>query len=669
MSILSKHVDIPMITYARLSPRAIGIGLLLAILVNIWVPYGSFLVHSSRMTLSHLPISVLIPFFLLLFVVNPLLRTRSNPRPLNGSELALIFVMLFVASLVPGKVMVAYLIGIMATPYYFARPENQWAATFFEYLPDWLLVHGQGTTLTWFYEGMPPGAGTIIWGPWLPPLFWWLTLFMVLFFVGACLSTIMRKTWVEHERLAFPLVRVAIDLIRHDEQTTRRFPNFVYDRMFQMGFGVTFLLMAWNIAAFWGTLPPIPIGVMHSTSLPLMDGAAAIKISVNIYALCFAFLAPLEITFSLWFFALFGVLEGGLLNHFGLQYSGSAVGANAVVKAQFFGGFIVFVLWHLWTARHQIAEVFRQAWQGVPTPPTELLSYRTAVFGLLGGVLYLIAWLVISGLAWWVIPVLIFFLFILYVGMTRIIAQTGMAFLDLPVNAHHFTILALGSGNIDAQSLTTLGLASAYARNWRGMGIGTIAQSDKVMSDLQQNKRGLFSLMGGTFLISLLTSMLFTIYIGYTTIGAYNFGARDAFGGINESYYDDIVRWIRNADQLQVPEFVFMALGGLMMLVMTILTHRLPAWPLAPVGFTVAFADITRLLMFSLFLAWLIKMLLFRIGGVTIYQRVQPLAWGVLVGFCAGVFLGFIVDVIWFPGQGHSLHEWAFRATFERACV
>ena len=24
----------------------------------------------------------------------------------------------------------------------------------------------------------------------------------------------------------------------------------------------------------------------------------------------------------------------------------------------------------------------------------------------------------------------------------------------------------------------------------------------------------------------------------------------------------------------------------------------------------------------------------------------------------AGVFLGFLVDVIWFPGQGHSLHEW-----------
>jgi hypothetical protein len=261
-------------------------------------------------------------------------------------------------------------------------------------------------------------------------------------------------------------------------------------------------------------------------------------------------------------------------------------------------------------------------------------------------------------MVWWVIPVLLFFMFILYVGMTRIIAQTGMAFLDLPVNAHHFTILTLGTAHIDPQSLTALGLASAYARNWRGMGIGTIAQSDKVMSDLQQKKQGLFGLMTLTFLISLLTSILFTIYIGYTTIGAYNFGERDAFGGINESYYDDIVRWIRNADQLQIPEFVFMAMGGAMMLTLTVLAHRLPAWPLAPVGFTVAFADVARLLMFSLFLAWLTKMLLLRIGGATVYRRAQPFAWGVLVGFCAGVFLGFLVDVIWFPGQGHSLHEW-----------
>ena len=645
---------------AGISRRAVVLGLALAVLINIWVPFGSFLVQSSRMTMSHLPIAVLIPFFFLLFIVNPALRTWRPAWVLNGGELALVFVMMFVASLVPGKVMVAYLIGVIATPYYFARPENQWAATFFDYLPDWLLVSNQGNTLVWFYEGIPEGAGDVIWGPWLPPLFWWLTFFVVLFFMGACMSTIMRRTWVSHERLAFPLVRMAVDLIRQDEQTERTFPGFVYDRMFQVGFGVTLALMVWNIGAFWGAIPPIPIGVLYRSTMTLMEGTDAIRVSVNIYTLCFAFLAPVEITFSLWFFALLGVLEGGLLDKVGLQYSGSPVGANAVVKAQFFGGFIVFVFWHLWTAREQIADVFRRALRGGRQPPTELMSYRVAVLGLAGSVVYLVAWLVGSGLSWQVVPVYLLFLFVLYLGTARIIAQTGLAFLDLPVNAHHFTILTLGSGNIDPQSLTTLGLGSAYARNWRGMGIGTIAQSDKVMSDLQQDKRGILVLMIVTFVISMLTSVLYTVYIGNTTVGAYNFGERDAFGGkINESYFDDIVRWIRNADQLQPPEFMFMILGGVIMLAMTALSHRFPGWPLAPVGFTVAFADVIRLLMFSLFLAWLIKMLLMRIGGVTIYRRAQPFAWGVLVAYTVGIFLGFLVDWIWFPGRGHALHEWA----------
>lgn len=653
------HIPRPgILRSAGISRRAVVLGLALAVLINIWVPFGSFILQSSRMTVGHLPISVLIPFFFLLFIVNPALRTWRPAWVLTGNELALVFVMMFVSSLVPGKVLVAYLMGVIATPYYFARPENQWAVTFFEYLPDWLLVSGQGNTLVWFYEGIPEGAGTVIWGPWLPPLFWWLTFFVMLFFMGACMSTIMRRTWVAHERLTFPLVRMAVDLIRHDDRTERTFPGFAYDRLFQMGFGLTLALMIWNIAAFWGAISPIPIGALYQTSMILVEGTDAIRVSVNIYALCFAFLAPLEITFSLWFFALCGVLEGGLLDRVGLQFSDSPVGVNAVVKAQFFGGFIVFVIWHLWTARAQIADVFRQALRGGEQPHTELMSYRVAVLGLAGSVVYLVAWLVGSGLSWQVVPVFLFFLFVLYLGTARIIAQTGLAFLDLPVNAHHFTILTLGSGNIDHQSLTTLGLGSAYARNWRGMGIGTIAQSDKVMSDLRQDKRGILALMIATFVISLLTSVLYTVYIGNTTVGAYNFGERDAFGGINESYYDDIVRWIRNASQLQPPEFLFMALGGVIMLVMTALTYRFPGWPLAPVGFTVAFADVTRLLMFSLFLAWLIKMLLLRIGGVTFYRRAQPFAWGVLVGYTTGVFLGFIVDWIWFPGQGHALHEW-----------
>ena len=147
------------------SRRAIGIGLLFVLLINVGVPYASFLMQSSRMTLAHRPIAVLIPFFFLLLVVNPVLRSLRPDQVLSQADLTLIFILMFVASLVPGKVLVAYLLGVIATPYYFARPENQWEATFFQYLPDWLLVNSRGSTLVWFYEGLPPGASGIPWGP------------------------------------------------------------------------------------------------------------------------------------------------------------------------------------------------------------------------------------------------------------------------------------------------------------------------------------------------------------------------------------------------------------------------------------------------------------------------------------------------------------------------
>jgi hypothetical protein len=56
-----------------LSFRAVLIGILLAILINIWVTVSEFAVRSSLMTISHIPVIVLCPLFLLTAVVNPAL--------------------------------------------------------------------------------------------------------------------------------------------------------------------------------------------------------------------------------------------------------------------------------------------------------------------------------------------------------------------------------------------------------------------------------------------------------------------------------------------------------------------------------------------------------------------------------------------------------------------
>jgi len=38
---------------------------------------------------------------------------------------------------------------------------------------------------------------------------------------------------------------------------------------------------------------------------------------------------------------------------------------------------------------------------------------------------------------------------------------------------------------------------------------------------------------------------------------------------------------------------------------------------------------------------------------------VAPLFFGIIVGRSTGVLLSFIVDLIWFPGGGHSVHGWS----------
>ena len=74
-----------------------------------------------------------------------------------------------------------------------------------------------------------------------------------------------------------------------------------------------------------------------------------------------------------------------------------------------------------------------------------------------------------------------------------------------------------------------------------------------------------------------------------------------------------------------------------------------------PIGFALPRMTWT---VFSLFLAWACKAVILRIGGVQLYRRSRPFFIGLLAGYALGVALSSVVDWIWFPGQGHSIHSW-----------
>ncbi len=635
--------------------RALATGMVLAIVLNIWVTYGTYILHSSRMSVAHLPISALALFLLVAFVYNPFARSLSARTAFTGRELALIFCILLISSLIPGKAFVSYFLTIISTPFYFAQPENQWAELFFPHLPEWLVASNQNNAMGWFYEGLPPG-GSVPWSPWIIPVAWWMSFFLAIFVVGACVATIFRKQWVEYERLTFPLVQVPLELIAGD-QSSGRWPKLVYDRLFQLGFGLALAIAIWNIVSFAHVVPHLPVGTFFETPLQLSPMFPSIPLRISPYMLSFGYFINVDILLSIWVFFMLGLFEIGALNYIGLNTASSGPGGSGGVNAQFFGGFLVYVGYSLWTARRHLTGVFRKAFGTHPglDDSKELVSYRTAVIGILLGSAFICGWLYQSGLSPSVMLVFLAFLFVLYFGTTKVIAETGVVFLDLPVNAHQITVLSLGSGNVPAPSLTSLGLASAYARNWRGLGIGSVVLADRLTDGLWPRKKGLLLVLTITFLVSMITALAYSIQAGYA-IGAYNFGG-GAFDGLNLNYYDEIATWMKNPLSLGQNEPWFMAAGAVIFVVLLKLRHWLIWWPLAPVGFAICFASNVRDSILSIFLAWLVKFILLKVG-TNAYRTGQRFFLGVLLGYTLGIVLAFLADALFYPGQGHMMHNW-----------
>jgi len=96
-------------------------------------------------------------------------------------------------------------------------------------------------------------------------------------------------------------------------------------------------------------------------------------------------------------------------------------------------------------------------------------------------------------------------------------------------------------------------------------------------------------------------------------------------------------------------------IGALAYGILSFCHYRFYWWPLHPVGLAMASLWNLRLTAASVFLAWALKALTLRLGGVGLYRQMRPLFIGLIVGFFLGVGLSYGIDVIWFYGKGHPI--------------
>jgi hypothetical protein len=103
---------------------------------------------------------------------------------------------------------------------------------------------------------------------------------------------------------------------------------------------------------------------------------------------------------------------------------------------------------------------------------------------------------------------------------------------------------------------------------------------------------------------------------------------------------------------------LFFGIGACATMLCGVMRHRFLWWPLNPIGLAMHTAALVRWQVFSVMVAWVAKLTLLRVGGIRVYRRSQPLFLGLMLGYVAGVGLVFVVDVLFFFGQGHVVHLW-----------
>ena len=148
--------------------------------------------------------------------------------------------------------MMQTLVPVIPNGFWFATAENEWQQLFWRYLPSWMTLSDL-SVLQDFYDGESSFYSMRYLAAWWEPVLWWTIFLSVLIWVMICLDLLLRKQWIERERLTYPIVRLPIEMTYSDG---RLFKN----KMLWAGFAIAASIELINgIHAFFPTFPEIPV--------------------------------------------------------------------------------------------------------------------------------------------------------------------------------------------------------------------------------------------------------------------------------------------------------------------------------------------------------------------------------------------------------------------------
>ena len=668
--------------------RSILAGLVGVVLICGLAPYNNYVIGNTYLVGGTLPIGLLL-YLMLLLMINAGLHRLTPRQALCPGELVIATVMTLVACALPGPGLMQYLPAPLVGLYHQAGLNFDFGKLLGELgLPQWLFPDTAGKTLVekandpvirYFWARTPEGEGfgawkwSVPWLAWIRPMLIWGALVAAICGTITFLSCILYEQWAHNERLPFPIASIYTSLIE-PPAPGRAFNALLSSRSFWIAAAVVFILHSTNILAtyFPRVVPPIPLtynlwGILSEPPFSFVEWAIK-QNRIYFMVVGLTFFLQGRIALSLWLGYL--ILQVAMMQ---MGTIGNEI-TEGMRKDQTFGSMLVYTVMILWLGRrhwrmvlNQMTTTFfknRKDATGKDASGNDqgrFISYRLAGWGFLISAAGIVGWLVAAGTSLWGAVILVAVLIMFLTLLSRIIAETGLAFVQL-----NFTPQRLWSclrdwsgGHLAASPRTffhTAFMNATFMHDSREPLGGYVSHALKTADVVEERRpgrlRGVISVMVLALVVGYAVSsasMLWSEYHYSATQGRVQTDPINSYGVVHipeNMILRPTQEYLSGTTAGPHSPLGHVATGATITGILAFLTLRFSNWPFHPIGFLVVYSFPMARMWFSIFIGWLLKTLIVRYGGATMFRNARPLFIGLIIGEAGAAGFWLVVSLV-----------------------
>ncbi|MDA1193106.1 MAG: hypothetical protein O3A46_15630, partial [Candidatus Poribacteria bacterium] len=412
---------------------------------------------------------------------------------------------------------------------------------------------------------------------------------------------------------------------------TRPGGGFFKTPVLWLGFGVAASISAMNfLNSIYPDVPYIPV---KRQDLPIgVQELNSIRVAFYPFAIGMSFLIPLDLLLSCWVFYWLYRLE---------IVFGEAVGMNKVPGFPFgneqgFGAYLAILLFVMWTARGHLKNVWQivsgQVKSAILPDKDEAMPYRVAVFGFIGAMGFLMVFALRMGMSYWAFLAFFGIYFTLGTMIARMRAELGFIVHDLHnIDPHSMLVNAFGTRRLGPKNLTAFGMFFFFNRAYRAHPAPAQLEAFKFAERAGIHPRKfVYVILMSTVVGTLITFTMLTNH--YYTHGADTGHYGPWALGFARGLYGMLDGWLTFPSETDVPAVAFMGVGFGIGAAMMLIRAQFLWMPLHPLGYAMANSWGMQNLWCPLFVAWLLKFVILKQGGLGAYRKMVPFFLGLALG-------------------------------------